>query len=103
MSMHEINFGKAPQMIQLAKSILIVQQSEIAQMYLWLSALTETRIVTTAAYSLAMSQNMQVKMDNMLSITSLTDLDNAFARILTPHHQGVVDMARLIIQYSGDS
>ena len=43
---------------------------------------------------------MTVMMDNMPPNDKLTDIDNAFAMVMIPHHQAAIEMAIPLVQHS---
>ena len=49
-----------------------------------------------------MDKSMVVMMDDMPHSSELTDVDIAFARVMIPHHQAAVDMAKVVLQFSKD-
>jgi len=101
MAKYEIQHGRSFEMIQLAKSILTEQTSEIEQMRLWLEKYSPvTRELPQ--FQQAMNQTMELMMENMPGDGMLTDLDMAFAKVMTPHHQAAIDMAKVVIRFSKD-
>jgi uncharacterized protein (DUF305 family) len=102
MANYEIAYGKDFTIIQLAKSILIEQTYEIQQMRLWLRQSLPDTAKTTADFKQAMNQTMSVMMQNMPANNILTDIDRAFARVMIPHHQAAVDMAKVAIKFTAD-
>ncbi|GGC06477.1 MULTISPECIES: DUF305 domain-containing protein [Dyadobacter] len=102
MAKYEIQHGKDFNMIQLARSILTEQTSEIQQMNLWLKQISATDKEMPSGYQQSMNQSMQTMMNTMPSNEQLTDIDHAFAAVMVPHHQAAVDMAKIILKYSGD-
>lgn len=102
MAKYEVEHGKDFNMIQLAKSILTEQTSEIQQMNLWLKQMPVTGKEIPSGYQQAMNQSMEAMMQNMPSNEQLTHTDQAFAAVMIPHHQAAVDMAKIVMKYSGD-
>lgn len=99
MAQYEIEHGKNTEMLQLAKSILAEQQSEIQQMNLLLKASANTEMTDTL-YQPAMSATMGTMMANLPQQSRLNDTDHAFAAVMLPHHQAAIDMARVVLRFS---
>jgi len=101
MAQYEIKHGKNAEMVQLAKSILAEQQSEIQQMNLLLKAPANIEMTDTL-YQPAMSATMGTMMANLPQQSRLNDTDHAFAAVMLPHHQAAIDMARVVLRFSKD-
>jgi len=99
MAQYEINHGNNFEMIQLAKSILQEQNSEVAQMRLWLNDLSSRPATIPAGYNQAMDKAMDIMMKNMPYSDSVTNTDRAFALVMIPHHQAAIDMAKVVLRY----
>ena len=102
MAEYEIAHGKNPEMIQLAKSILVEQKSEIEQMKHWISEGEKVHPVP-ASFILDMNETMETMMKNMPEESTLDDSDKSFAAVMKPHHQAAIDMAKVLIRYEQDS
>ena len=102
MSLYEIKHGRNFEMIQLAKSIIAEQSSEIQQMDLWLKNDNSTKKMDTDNYQKPLMQTMLVMMEHMPAVDLLTDVDKSFAAVMLPHHQAGVDMAKVILQFGQD-
>ncbi len=102
MANYEIIHGNNKEMIQLAKSILYEQSSEINMMQLWLKTPLKQSIVPEK-YTQAMNVSMNKMMDDMM-MDSGNDYNNdkAFASTMLPHHVAAVDMAKVIMMYSSN-
>ncbi|SOD96937.1 DUF305 domain-containing protein [Spirosoma fluviale] len=101
MANYEISHGTNREMIQLAKSIRVEQKSEIEQMRLWLKQADADRTPLPPTFQPAMDQTMAVMMNTMPLTHALTDTDKAFAAVMKPHHQAAIDMAKVLLRYSG--
>jgi YVTN family beta-propeller protein len=101
MARYEIVHGRDFSMIQLAKSILAEQQVEIQQMHLWLNEHPD-RGPVPADYRNAMALSMSEMMNGMPPDNTLIDPDNAFARVMIPHHKAAQAMAAVMLTYSND-
>jgi uncharacterized protein (DUF305 family) len=102
MAEYEIEHGKDFTMIQLAKSILAEQHIEVQQMRLWLQRPIHDPVKVTECFQKNMDQSMSVMMENMPGKKIPNTIDRAFARIMIPHHQAAIDMARIVIKYGKD-
>jgi len=98
MAEEEIKTGKNKEMIQLAKSIKAEQQTQIQQMRLLLSH-PEGFIATGNQHQNANQKMMKVMMEQMPEEKQLSDTDLSFARIMLPHHQAAIDMAKVELRY----
>jgi len=103
MAKYEIGFGKNKEMVQLAKSILAEQTSDIQLMKLLISKLPAITKEPDKSFGNAMAQSMNMMMKNMPSDDKLTDVDKSFAMVMVPHHQAAIDMAIALIQYSASN
>ena len=102
MASYEIANGHNREMIQLAKSILIDQQSEIRQMQLWLKQVRADTALAPTAFGAAMKQTMDVMMNDLPADQTLADIDRAFAAVMKPHHQAALAMAKVVLQFSDE-
>jgi uncharacterized protein (DUF305 family) len=102
MARYEIQHGKNFGMIQLAKSILAEQSIELQQMHIWLERAPAKEIKITAGFKSEMDQTMTDMMDHMPGDSRLAGTDRAFALVMIPHHQAAVDMARVVLKYTGE-
>ncbi len=102
MSLYEIQHGKNFEMIQLAKSIIAEQTSEIQLMSLWVKNYNSKKEKGTESYQKPLMKTMVVMMQQMPAATLLSDTDKSFAAVMLPHHQAGIDMAKVILQYGQD-
>ena len=101
MANYEIAHGKNRELIQLAKSIKAEQLVQIQQMQLLLRN-TKTFSGKGKAHQQANQKMMVVMMQQMPKDKTLSNDDNAFARVMIPHHQAAIDMAKVALQYGTD-
>ncbi|HTL10457.1 MAG TPA: DUF305 domain-containing protein [Chitinophagaceae bacterium] len=97
MATYEIGHGKNFAMRQLAKSILAEQQVEIEEMKIWLQK-EDLSNLSTPAFEKNLVNSMEVMMQSLPAGKLSGQVDEAFARIMVPHHQAAIDMARALIQ-----
>jgi uncharacterized protein (DUF305 family) len=100
MAAYEIKHGKNFDVVQLAKSILAEQTSDVQQMKLWLKQVPVNNKQVPETYQQAMEQTMMTMMDNMPAAEGLKITDQAFAKVMIPHHQAAVDMAKVVLKFS---
>jgi len=100
MANYEIKHGKNFDMVQLAKSILAEQASDVQQMKLYLKQVPVNNKQIPEAYQQAMEQTMVAMMDAMPAAEELKNTDQAFAKVMIPHHQAAVDMAKVVLKFS---
>ena len=99
MALYEVAHGSKKEIIQLAKSIIGEQQIEIIMMKQLLSSayLTPPNEIKTA-----WDATMNIMMKDMPATNELINIDAAFAKVMLPHHQAGIDMAKVILKYGKD-
>lgn len=98
MARYEIANGKNMEMGQLAKSIEAEQQVEIQMMQQLLSTLSKPSL-DKPSIGKDWDQTMETMMENMPKSEQLPNVDTAFAKVMIPHHQAAIDMAKVILKY----
>ena len=100
MAIYEIKHGQNFSMVQLAKSILAEQTLELQKMQGWLKQAKNKEGKNPAEFINSLNQTMGIMMKNIPAAAMLGDTDQAFARIMIPHHQAAVDMAKVVLRYA---
>lgn len=97
----ELQYGKDPEIRQLAEQILKAQQPEIDQMNQWLSTYQANFVTDNVPHIQAYIDSM-ADHDAMQMATQHDDPDIAFVQGMIPHHQGAIDMANIELKYGKD-
>lgn len=97
MAVYEVAHGKNNEMIQLAKSIIAEQQIEIQMMKGLLSSQLSMEVNKDLAKDWA--ETMSTMMKDMPQENELKNVDMAFAKVMLPHHQAGIDMAKVLLQH----
>ncbi|MBC8036894.1 MAG: DUF305 domain-containing protein, partial [Rhizobiales bacterium] len=97
----ERQFGKDPEILKLAENIVKAQESEIATMNTWLEKNAATAATSDSASTKAYETAMAGMMTNM-KMTNTGDADVDLVKGMIPHHQGAIDMAKVVLQYGKD-
>ncbi|MGL6269754.1 MAG: DUF305 domain-containing protein [Chitinophagaceae bacterium] len=98
MAKYQLENGRDPEMLQLAKSILAEQQYEIQEMNKMLSLLSDITIIDIGKYKTEMDKTMIKMMHTMPSSNeTLNNIDMNFAGIMLPHHQAAIDMSLALL------
>ncbi len=99
MAKYQLENGSDSEMIQLAKSIIAEQQSEIEVMEHLISLQKDSKNKITQDYLDKMSKTMADMMHTMPTTPSQNP-DHAFAEYMLPHHTAAVDMANVLLQFN---
>jgi uncharacterized protein (DUF305 family) len=97
-----LKFGKDAEVKKLATAIIAAQKREITQMTAWLSRNGSQAATSDGPAVIRAFQDINARMhQNMaLSLTANPDMD--FIRGMVPHHDGAVEMARVLLQFGKD-
>ncbi len=99
MALYEVAHGSNKEMIQLAKSIITEQQIEIKMMKQLLLSAYHT---PPNEIKKEWDATMNTMMKDMPATNELKNIDTAFAKVMMPHHQAGIDMAKVILKYGND-
>ena len=100
MAEYEVDHGKNNEMIQLAKGIIAEQQIEIQMMKNLLSSQLSIEAHNDLSKDWAATMNTMMK--DMPKETTLKNIDMAFAKVMLPHHQAGIDMAKVLLQHGNE-
>jgi uncharacterized protein (DUF305 family) len=97
-----LKFGKDAAVRKLANNIIAAQKTEIAQMTAWLAKNgNQAPSSDAAAAAKAFTEaNAKMHQDMTISFTGNADID--FMKGMIPHHEGAVDMAKVMLQFGKD-
>lgn len=102
MARYEIANGKNSEMIQLAKSILAEQQTEIMQLEILRKRLNQTRPIGPE-FKKSVDDAMEIMMKTMPAEVPDRGSDKMFAAVMLPHHQAAIDMSKKIFSSAEES
>ena len=100
MALYEVAHGKNKEMIQLAKSIIAEQQIEIQMMKSLLASQPSTKVLNDISNDWAATMNEMMK--DMPRENELKNIDMAFAKVMLPHHQAGIHMAKVLLKYGNN-
>ena len=90
--------GDDPEVLAAARAVKAAQAPEIEQMTTWLRAWYD------AAFDGASAATMDAEMSGMMTaMAEGPDPDAAFLTEMIAHHQGAIDMARIVIEHGRDA
>lgn len=96
------DFGKDASLLKLADDIIKAQDGEIAVMKSWIAQANPDAMEQAPGSIEAGEQAMAAMMSGMhLAYTGNADAD--FVRGMVPHHQGAIDMAKVVLTYGKDA
>jgi uncharacterized protein (DUF305 family) len=97
----ELEFGKDPEILKLAGDIAKAQHTEIAIMKEWLAENATTAGAPDPASTRAYETAMSTMMANMM-VSYTGDADADLMKGMIPHHQGAIDMAKVVLDHGKD-
>ncbi|HYH14995.1 MAG TPA: DUF305 domain-containing protein [Flavisolibacter sp.] len=99
MAQLEVAQGTDAQLKQMAQKMLEAQQKEMTQLDAFLSSTNNKDTVTAQRGSSAFHQQVMSHMNNMkMDMNHSGSVDDQFAQMMIPHHQGGIDMAKAYLK-----
>jgi uncharacterized protein (DUF305 family) len=93
----EIEAGSDPKVKALARRVVVAQKREIAQMTSWYRALYGEDVPPIDEQDLEMGAMMGMSGMSPDAITTAANPDQAFLRMMIPHHAGALLMADMVL------
>lgn len=91
---------------EIAKNIISSQEAEIKEFHTLLKGELNATKLSKQQYSqylTATKHNANTMMKDMNQVKPSQNIDKDFAQAMIPHHQGAIDSAKLILQYTKDT
>jgi uncharacterized protein (DUF305 family) len=98
-----LKFGKDAAVKKLANEIIVAQKKEIAQMRAWLDRNGSQPASADAAAITKAFTDVNTKMHKDMTMSFTNDADADFMKGMIPHHEGAVDMAKVLLQFGKDA
>ncbi len=98
-----LEFGKDASVKKLANEIIAAQKIEIAQMRAWLGKNGTQPAEANADSARQAYTNVNAKMHKDMTIIFTGQADVDFMKGMIPHHEGAVDMAKVVLAFGKDA
>lgn len=97
-----LKYGSDVSVKKLANEIIAAQKKEIAQMQAWLQKNGSLAAGADAAAVAKAFTDVNAKMHKDMTMTFTGKADIDFMKGMIPHHEGAVDMAKVLLQFGKD-
>ncbi len=98
-----LKFGKDDEIKKLATDIIAAQKTEIAQMQAWLQKNATAAAGPKAADIIEAYEDINAEMHKEMGIALTGNADVDFISGMIPHHEGAVEMAKVLLRYGNDA
>jgi uncharacterized protein (DUF305 family) len=98
-----LKFGKDASVKKLANEIIAAQKKEIAQMQAWLARNGSQPASAEAAAITKAFTDVNAKMHKDMTMSFTANADSDFMKGMIPHHEGAVEMAKVLLQFGKDA
>jgi uncharacterized protein (DUF305 family) len=97
-----LRYGKGAAVKKLSTKVIAAQRKEIAQMQAWLARNGSQLPGDGSAAAVKAFEDINAKMHKDMTMTFTGDADVDFIQGMVPHHEGAVEMARVLLQFGKD-
>jgi uncharacterized protein (DUF305 family) len=98
-----LKFGKDDEVRKLATDIIAAQKAEIAGMQAWLQKNANSAADAKAAEIIEAYDAVNAEMHKYMDIVLIGKPDVDFVAGMIPHHEGAVEMAKVLLRYGNDA